>query len=319
MALPAAGVTVAKFIGWVIAQLGIEKPEDAIKLVLLVFFLPVAVIAIFFVLPCFTAISVPLILPSQVQFYVDAAEAVNKEYSLSIDWEELLALDTVILEQDFSKTSAERALALANDFVEVIQREDGTEDNDGNWYYWTYYVYEQRSLEEVMDMKGLDDEQKEWVYHLLEIGLSQYKDVGFDMPEGWEPDFSGVFTWPVPSSYRVTSKFGPRVCPVEKIDGFHSGLDIGAPRGTPVVAAEAGVVIEAGMRGNAGRAVIIRHGEGYETRYYHLHSIYVQRGQEVERGEVIGGVGSTGRSTGNHLHFEIRRFTKAIDPLDFFM
>lgn len=170
-----------------------------------------------------------------------------------------------------------------------------------------------------MEMKWLDQEQKEWVYYLLEMGLSHLQDVGCDMPEGWVPDLLGEFTWPVPASYRITSKFGPRVCPVEQIDGLHSGLDIGAPQGTAVVAAEAGVVIEAGMKGTAGRAVIIQHAEGYETRYYHLHSIYVQRGQEVERGEVIGGVGSTGRSTGNHLHFEIRRFTKAIDPLNFFI
>lgn len=309
---------VMRFIGWLAVQLGIEKPEEAIKFVLLIFFLPMAVIAIFFVLPCFTAYSVPLILPSQVQFYVDAAESVNEEYSLDIDWEELLAFDTVLLEQDFSRTSAGRALALANDFVEEIEKEDCTVDEDGNWDCSTYYVYEQRSLEEVMYMKGLNQDQKEWVYYLLEMGLSQYKDVGCDMPEGWEPDFSGTFTWPLPGSYKITSKFGPRVCPVEGIDGFHSGLDIGAPRGTPVVAAEAGVVIRASSMGSAGRTVIIKHGDGYETRYYHLHSIRVRIGQEVERGEVIGGVGSTGRSTGPHLHFEIRRFTKAIDPLEFF-
>jgi len=313
MALPAAGAVAAKaakLAAWTLAQMGIEKPEDLIKIVLLVFFLPVTVIAIFFVLPVVTVGSVPMARPSQVQFYIDAADQLNEEYDLAIDWEEALALDTVLLEQDFSKSSQNRALSLAEDFVKVIKITD--EDR-------TYYEYEQRTLDEVMDMRELDQDQKEWVYHLLSMGLSQFQDVGADMPDGWEPNPTGLFIWPVPGSYRITSKFGPRVCPVEGIDGMHNGIDIGAPRGAPIVAAGGGTVIEAGWKGTAGRAVIIRHAGGYETRYYHMNSIAVSRGQEVKSGEYIGNVGSTGRSTGNHLHFEIRRFTRALDPLDFFM
>ncbi len=313
MALPVAGAVAAKaakLAAWTLAQMGIEKPEDLIKTALLVFFLPVTIIAIFFVLPVVTVGSVPMARPSQVQFYIDAANQLNEEYDLAIDWEEALALDTVLLEQDFSGTSQNRALSLAEDFVEVIKITD--EDT-------TYYEYEQRSLDEVMDMRELDQDQMEWVYHLLSMGLSQFQDVGTDMQDGWEPNPTGPFIWPVPDSYKITSKFGPRVCPVEGIDGMHNGLDIGAPRGTAIVAADAGIAIEAGWKGTAGRAVIIRHAGGYETRYYHMNSIAVTKGQEVSQGDYIGSVGSTGRSTGNHLHFEIRRFTRAIDPLQFFL
>lgn len=109
------------------------------------------------------------------------------------------------------------------------------------------------------------------------------------------------------------------MCPVEFIDGFHEGVDVSAPRGTEVIAAEAGVVRLASWAGTAGRAIIIDHGDGYETRYYHLHSISVQVGQEVEKGDIIGGVGSTGKSIGNHLHFEIRKFGRPKNPLDFFL
>lgn len=257
-----------------------------------------------------------------MQYYVDAADMVNEEYSLAVDWEELLAMDTVLLEQDFSRTNSERALCLASEFVEEIERTECwiETDEDGNEYEvcTTYIEYEQRSLDQVMEIKGMDQEQKEWVYHLLGMGLSQYRDVGCNMPDGWQPNPTGPFVWPVPSSYRVTSKFGPRVCPVERIDGMHNGLDIGASRGTPIVAADDGVVSRAGYLGTAGRAVIITHSGGYETRYYHMNSIAVSQNQEVAKGEYIGSVGSTGRSTGNHLHFEIRRFTRPYDPLIYF-
>ncbi len=317
-----AAEAAAKFLAWSMAQLGIEKPEELFKIILLLLFIPVAVLAIFFVLPMVAAVSVPLARPSQVQFYVDAASEVNAEYGLNIDWEEMLALDTVLLEQDFSKTSKSRAIALANDFVEVIRIVESHSYTDESGVERTStsvrYEYRQYSLDDVMAMKGFSDEQKEWAYHFLSMGLSSLKDVGADMPEGWVPTPTGPFIWPVPESFRVTSKFGPRVCPVEGIDGIHNGLDIGAPRGTPIVSAADGKVSVAERRGNAGRAVIIVHSGGYETRYYHLNSIAVKKGQTLNQGDYIGGVGSTGKSTGNHLHFEIRRFTRALDPLSFF-
>ena len=120
----------------------------------------------------------------------------------------------------------------------------------------------------------------------------------------------GNFLWPVPSSKRISSKFGRRW------GRNHNGIDITAPSGTPIVAVEAGQVIYSGRRlGSFGNMVVIRHGGGYYSLYAHNKVNYVRRGDTVERGETIGEVGNTGRSSGNHLHFEIRKKDRPINPL----
>ncbi|MHA6334637.1 M23 family metallopeptidase [Qipengyuania sp. CAU 1752] len=113
---------------------------------------------------------------------------------------------------------------------------------------------------------------------------------------------------------RVSSNFGYRVNPVTGQWRRHAGIDLAASHGTPVVATAAGVVTLAGYAGNYGNLVIVRHGSGVETRYAHLSRIAVGRGSAISRGQVIGYVGSTGRSTGPHLHYEIRRHGNAQNP-----
>ncbi len=116
--------------------------------------------------------------------------------------------------------------------------------------------------------------------------------------------------WPI-NQGRITSRFGPRggVC--------HDGIDIGAPLGTSVQAADKGKVAFSGVRGSYGKVVIIQHSKGYRTLYAHLKRIYVKKNQRVKRGQRIAKVGSTGRSTGPHLHFEVRKNGKALDPMSF--
>ncbi len=116
-------------------------------------------------------------------------------------------------------------------------------------------------------------------------------------------------------SYRVTSHYGYRRDPFTGMRGsLHSGVDMAAPRGTSVMAARGGTVTFVGYSGGYGLLVIIRHDEEYSTYYAHLSSARVSSGQSVGMGTTIGGVGSTGRSTGDHLHFEIRRFGTPVDP-----
>ena len=98
----------------------------------------------------------------------------------------------------------------------------------------------------------------------------------------------------------------------------HSGLDIAAPEGTPVVAADAGEVLKAYWNGEGyGGLIIVAHPSGYETWYGHLDRFSVEKGQQVKRGQKIGLMGSTGFSTGSHLHFEVRQDGHLRDPLDF--
>ena len=120
--------------------------------------------------------------------------------------------------------------------------------------------------------------------------------------------------WPVDGG-EVTDSFGVRRNPFGGSSSeFHSGQDIAAPRGTPVVAAGDGVVTTATTQNGYGQIVIISHGDGLTTRYGHLSKIVAKAGQEVKRGEVIGLVGSTGRSTGPHLHYEVRVNESAVNP-----
>lgn len=118
---------------------------------------------------------------------------------------------------------------------------------------------------------------------------------------------------PLADSVR-TSRFGNRVDPLNGHRAFHSGLDFAAPTGTPIFASAGGRVIHAGYLGEYGRAVEIDHGNGLVTRYAHTSRLYVKVGDVVTPGQRIAAVGSTGRSTGPHLHFEIIRDGAYVDP-----
>lgn len=122
----------------------------------------------------------------------------------------------------------------------------------------------------------------------------------------------GSFSWPVTGT--ITSPFGWRSNPFGGAPDFHQGLDIAAPTGTTVTAAATGTVILAQWYGGYGNYILIDHGGGYSTGYGHLSAIYVSVGQKVKRGQAIGAVGSTGQSTGPHLHFEVRIHGKPVDP-----
>ncbi len=118
---------------------------------------------------------------------------------------------------------------------------------------------------------------------------------------------------------RVASGFGFRIDPVYKTTKMHAGLDFAAPQGTPVYATAKGTVTLGGNSGNGyGNHVIINHGYGYETLYGHMVKVKVGPGTKVKRGEVIGWVGSTGKSTGPHLHYEVHKGGQKIDPVYFF-
>ncbi len=117
--------------------------------------------------------------------------------------------------------------------------------------------------------------------------------------------------------YELTSSFGARNDPINALSGIHEGLDLGAPTGTPVEATGDGQVVWAGWRDRYGNLVEIDHGNGLHTRYGHLSKVMVMVGAKIARGTVIGLVGETGRTTGPHLHYEVRMGDQATNPMKF--
>ncbi|WP_414513099.1 murein hydrolase activator EnvC family protein [Nostoc sp. PCC 9305] len=126
---------------------------------------------------------------------------------------------------------------------------------------------------------------------------------------------TGVMAYP--SDASTSSPFGWRIHPILGYRRFHAGLDFAASYGSKIRAADSGRVIFAGWYGGYGRAVIIDHGNGITTLYGHTSELYVSEGQAVERGQAIAAVGSTGLSTGPHLHFEVRRNGTPVDPTNY--
>lgn len=124
-----------------------------------------------------------------------------------------------------------------------------------------------------------------------------------------------VTNWPVAWT-GVTSPFGQRYHPVLKRNIFHKGVDLRA-RYVPLYAPADGVVSTAGWMSGYGQIIIIKHKEGYETRHAHLNKMYVKSGEKVKSGQLIGETGQTGRVTGPHLHFEVRKNGKPMDPMKF--
>lgn len=120
-----------------------------------------------------------------------------------------------------------------------------------------------------------------------------------------------------PARGYISSRFGYRKDPFTGLRRFHTGLDISNVWGTPIYAAYDGVVTYVGEKGGYGLCIIISHPLGYSTLYGHLSSAYVKIGQRVSKGSKIGAMGSSGRSTGSHLHFEIRKFEKCLNPLSY--
>lgn len=126
--------------------------------------------------------------------------------------------------------------------------------------------------------------------------------------------FTGkAFIHPLPDA-RISSRYGNRLDPFTRKKTFHTGIDLAAPSGTKVRASSEGKVVFSGRSGNYGNLVIVKHSHGYHTYYGHLKKFNVRKGRRVKQGQTIGFVGSTGRSTGPHLHFELRKLGRTQPP-----
>jgi murein DD-endopeptidase MepM/ murein hydrolase activator NlpD len=166
----------------------------------------------------------------------------------------------------------------------------------------------------VDDLKKANPEKsfnKEWIFIPSKVGIAYFLRETYVI-EDYSHLGTGRFLWPVPQFYKVSSNFGPRG------RKHHDGIDIPAPRGTPVAAVDTGVVIysDNGIRGY-GNMIVIAHGDDIFTVYAHNSKNKVDKGDRVDKGQIIALIGNTGRSTGPHLHFEIRVKNKVRNPAQF--
>ena len=132
---------------------------------------------------------------------------------------------------------------------------------------------------------------------------------------GGRPLDRGTFIWPLVRYGRISSGFGYRTHPIYRRRMWHSGIDLTAGYGTPIRAARSGRVVSCSWNGGYGNAVVIKHQNGFQTLYGHCSKIYVKKNQYIKKGQTIAAVGSTGISTGPHLHFEVRKGGRAVNPL----
>lgn len=127
----------------------------------------------------------------------------------------------------------------------------------------------------------------------------------------------GMFAWPCPGYKRISDEYGNRMHPILGVEKFHNGLDMAASTGTPILAAYDGDVVAADYSGSMGNYIMIDHGSGLYTIYMHCSALYVSKGQSVSKGQNIAAVGSTGRSTGPHLHFSVRLNGNYVSPWNY--
>lgn len=182
-------------------------------------------------------------------------------------------------------------------------------ESDINAYKSVHDQYEQQQK----NVQSQIDKQVEELRRQEEVNKNN--NPGYD--PGKANGSTGTMMWPCPSCHYITSQFGWRYHPIYQTQKYHSGVDIGASYGATIVAADGGTIITAGSVSGYGNCVVINHGNGITTLYGHMSSIAVSVGQKVSKGQTIGYVGSTGNSTGPHLHWEVTVNGVRQNPLNY--
>lgn len=213
----------------------------------------------------------------------------------------------------------------------VVAETTVTTDENGNSIKTTTYVTKkvlivtivQLNKDEISQLYNFNDEQKSLLNELMS---DEYDDLwnellgasGQIIQSGSSFVGTDMFAWPFEHDHNITSRFGTRVDPISGEIKTHGGTDIAAPLGTPILAAADGVVVAATWNNTSGYYVKIKHDNTYSTLYAHCSVLYVTAGQEVKQGQVIADCGSTGYSTGPHLHFEVIQNGVRVDALNFY-
>jgi len=207
---------------------------------------------------------------------------------------------------------------IVNEQKEQIEARDILEDKKSSLE--TLKNEKQRLIDELnSDIKALEREEKkkEADYEALQRELNAALSSSSSSPS--TASYSGgAFCWPSAASTKITSNYGYRIHPISGAKKLHRGIDIGAGLGTNVLAAEGGKVLTAGWNNSYGYYITINHGGGLVTLYAHNSKLLVSKGDNVTRGQVIAKCGSTGNSTGPHIHFEVQKNGSLQNPMNYF-
>lgn len=257
-------------------------------------------------------LAVPLMKDSQPADFIAAAKEAGQGQSFTIPWEEVAAAWAVLHEQDFDSATAVAITSLAANWLEKHEETRQVPQPDGTVKEETRTWYTLRDFAAVMAAlnfsAGQQDQARAYLASLQQGGLMP--------PPGWIPSPPPGWAWPIPSSTTITTPYGLRINPVTQQPELHEALDIAANVGAPILAAHAGIV-STGSDAVNGTWIKVT-GGGYEAAYLHLSAVRVANGAHVEAGDVIALAGSTGRSTGPHLHFAIKFLGQPQNPLQTF-
>jgi murein DD-endopeptidase MepM/ murein hydrolase activator NlpD len=193
---------------------------------------------------------------------------------------------------DEAKKDAEKEQGNMNDLLDEKQAQVGDVSANITNKEAAIKEYEAAIASENAEISALEKAVEEEKAKLAQANARQYN--------------GGMFAWPCPSYTRISDNYGERIHPILGIKQFHNGVDMAAPAGSPILAAYDGDVVGAGYSPTMGNYIMIDHGSELYTIYMHASALYVSTGQSVTKGQKIAAVGSTGRSTGSHLHFSVR-------------
>ncbi len=201
---------------------------------------------------------------------------------------------------DAAKEAVETEQANVNELMDAKEKEVNSvsaeiSDKEAQIKEYEAYINEMNA-----EIKALEKAIAEEIAALEEANRRQYN--------------GGMFAWPCPAYTRISDDYGNRIHPILGIEKFHNGIDLAAPYGSSILAAYDGDVVAADYSSSMGNYVMISHGSGIYTIYMHASALYVSKGQSVSKGQTIAAVGSTGRSTGNHLHFSVRQNGNYVSP-----
>lgn len=283
-----------------------ESIKKLIKAVVLVI-CGIAALSLYFLTAIPTAfLHIPAAEMDEIAMIKETVEKANEDwdekYGVEVPWEEVAAVAGVKFEQQYFSVSEAQVRNLARKWIEREKSESGE------------VSYSLRSFSEVLEELGFNDIQKEVAGNYRTC----FEDENAGMPpDGWVPLPSVGWRWPTPGYGRITSPYGYRIHPIQKVPKFHAGVDIGAPMGASVVAARSGVIEKVGYNSGYGNYVVIK-SYPFSIKYAHLSRVFVRQGDLVNAGDEVAAVGSTGASTGPHLHFEVRYLNSLQNPLNFY-